>query len=63
MGTVDVLVISAGYGAGHNQTAAAVRDGLSAVWPGCRTHILDYLTYFPPGIGSASADFYKFICK
>lgn len=63
MGTVDVLVISAGYGAGHNQTAAAVRDGLSAVWPGCRTHILDYLTYFPPGIGSASVDFYKFICK
>ncbi|MCY0870478.1 MAG: glycosyltransferase [Firmicutes bacterium] len=63
MGTVDVLVISAGYGAGHNQTAAAVRDGLAAVWPGCRTHILDYLTYFPPGIGSASVDFYKFLCK
>jgi processive 1,2-diacylglycerol beta-glucosyltransferase len=41
-GPCDFLVLSASYGAGHNQVARAVSEALEALEPGCRAPVVDY---------------------
>lgn len=62
-GPVDVLLLSAGYGAGHNQAAAAVSDGLSELAPDCRAHTIDYLALFPPAMRRATVSAYQLMSK
>jgi processive 1,2-diacylglycerol beta-glucosyltransferase len=59
---VDVLLVGAGFGRGHNQSAWAVREALDRVWPGVRAYVLDYLDLFP-ALGPFTAKGYVAITK
>lgn len=59
---VDVLLVGAGFGSGHNQSAWAVREALDRVWPGVRAHVLDYLDLFP-ALGPVTAKGYVAMTK
>ncbi|MCL8208239.1 MAG: glycosyltransferase [Actinomycetia bacterium] len=59
---VDVLLVGAGFGGGHNQSAWAVREALDRVWPGVRAHVLDYLDLFP-ALGPVTAKGYVAMTK
>ncbi|MCL6453335.1 MAG: glycosyltransferase [Alicyclobacillus sp.] len=61
--TLDVLLLSAGYGEGHHQSARAIEEALQSVWPGCRTQVLDYLAYVPDFIEHATVGLYKVMSK
>jgi processive 1,2-diacylglycerol beta-glucosyltransferase len=60
---LDVLVVGAGFGGGHNQSARAVAEALVKEWPDARTAVLDYLAWFPPGLGQLSARSYTAMTK
>lgn len=44
---LDVLIVSAGVGAGHNQAAKAILEGLQAAAPDVSAETLDVLTILP----------------
>lgn len=60
---LDVLLLSASYGAGHDQAAAAVCEGLAEIWPGCRTRQVDYLTLLDPTLQRLTQSLYIWSVK
>jgi processive 1,2-diacylglycerol beta-glucosyltransferase len=60
---VDVLVVGAGFGNGHNQSARAVGEAFAHDWPEMRVKIIDYLAWFPPGLGPLTAKSYVAMTK
>jgi processive 1,2-diacylglycerol beta-glucosyltransferase len=60
---VDVLIVGAGYGLGHNQSAHAIREAVGEVMPGVRAAVADYLDWFPAPFGPLTARGYVAMTK
>jgi processive 1,2-diacylglycerol beta-glucosyltransferase len=60
---VDVLIVSAGYGAGHHQAAAAVAEAVQLLRPGTVVQVVDYLEWFPAGLAPATVGIYRLLTK
>lgn len=59
----EILILSAGYGAGHNQAAVAVAEALRLLSPGTTVRVLDYLRFFPAGLAPATLGIYRGLTK
>ncbi len=54
----DVVVLSARYGAGHWQAAAAVREAMHALFPGRDSLLLDYMDLVNPALNRTIQSLY-----
>lgn len=59
----NFLILTAGYGAGHNQAGHAVAEALRELDP--RLHVIcqDYLEWIPRSVASATVDLYRWLCR
>lgn len=55
----DVLLVTASFGAGHTQVAAAVGDALREAAPRSTTTMVDYLRFFPRPLSWLTVAIYK----
>jgi processive 1,2-diacylglycerol beta-glucosyltransferase len=61
--TEEILILSAGYGAGHNQAAAAVAEAVEVLSPKTAVRVVDYLRFFPLGLAPATVGIYRGLTK
>jgi len=54
----DVVILSARYGAGHWQAAAAVREAMAALFPGREPLLLDYMDLVNPALNRTIQSLY-----
>lgn len=54
----DVVILSARYGAGHWQAAAAVREAMQALYPGHEPLLLDYMDLVNPALNRTIQSLY-----
>lgn len=60
---VNFLVLTAGYGAGHNQAGQAVAEALRELDPQAHVTCQDYLEWIPRPVASATLDLYRWLCR
>ncbi len=54
----DILILSARYGNGHWQAAAAIREAMTAVYPGHDALLLDYMDLVSPALNRTIQSLY-----